>query len=668
LKKYLFNKYTFWVFAALIAAVLALSAQFFSGRFIPAVKHSLEEGLRDYFGKDTSVRGIAYHFPGSIIIKGLLVKNWGVLPSGCGFSAEKVKIDFSLINFLSAKNFSVSKISFYRPVLTTNGYSCLPTGTRVDFSRLASRNSKFGSLVIVVKQGRFIFGGSRDICLGIDGVFKYHPVKGLFSQGKVYLDKVFDYSRQGKGIAELPLTYEFNGYFNKEGIAVERLELKFEKIYSKFWGALDDSVLRLNGFIRLSDFLNFQKIKKNPDSKINGKDNLLFTPVVSSNLDIYDFDCLVRLDPGSIDIQKLSGTVNGMPLDLKGGFSFGQNSLLKFRLSSFSRQPRDARLTNPKAFDLSVYGNLSAGLFNGKIVYGYSSSANQGLNTRKIYAGFKNLSLDIASGRQAKWSFDNGIFYYFYGIGRSGFQLQDFKAEAKIEDSGLNIGTINARLYGGTLKGKGDVDFGFFPFRSNFELWLDNVNLKNAVSFSDEFPHVWGILDADFVYGDYPWEKAKGSFTIRDGGISGLSFFKWLCRSFEIKEFDSLDFKTVFAYIYWDKDDISLRKLFMDSPKVKLRGGFNLKNGLISSKLSAVFSRQFLEDSRKLKPLVVILGKDLPSVDFDFQLSGAPGAVNFKWLNSDFKERLYKKIPNFIRSSVEKDIEGVLRGLLAQGG
>ena len=462
------------------------------------------------------------------------------------------------------------------------------------------------------------------------------------------------------------MVYEFSGYFNKEGVAFERLELKFGKISSKFWGALDNNALRLNGFILLSDLFDSGLVKNDFNLEKPKNGNRLFTQVVSSNSDIYDFEGLIRFDPSSVEIQKFSGTVDGVPLNLEGSFSFGSDLLTDLRLSSFSRQVKESRSVNPKAFDLAVSGKWGQGGFNGKMVYEHMAFVRRGFSERKVDMLFKGLNLDFDSGQEVKIFFDKGVFYYLCGSERYGLEARGFKAVGQLKKTGLDISSLNARLYGGYLKGKGSIDISSFPSRSYFELGFEKVDLKNAVSLFEPAPDLRGSVDSDFIYSDYPWENIKGSFIIRDGGVGGLSFFKWLGNNFGIKEFNTVDFKTAFAYFYCDSENVLARKLFIDSDKVKLRGNFNLKSGLISSTVSAVFSRRLLEDSQKLKPLVAILGKDMPLVDFNFQLSGVIGALNFKWLNSDFKERLYKKIPGFVRGTVEKDIEGVLKPLLAQ--
>jgi len=60
------------------------------------------------------------------------------------------------------------------------------------------------------------------------------------------------------------------------------------------------------------------------------------------------------------------------------------------------------------------------------------------------------------------------------------------------------------------------------------------------------------------------------------------------------------------------------------------------------------------------------LGDELDYLEFDFQLSGLKDAVNFKWLESEFKARLRESIPGFIERGLERKVEDVIRSFSLQ--
>ena len=82
-------------------------------------------------------------------------------------------------------------------------------------------------------------------------------------------------------------------------------------------------------------------------------------------------------------------------------------------------------------------------------------------------------------------------------------------------------------------------------------------------------------------------------------------------------------------------------------------------NDLVSSKLSLGLSRRILETSPKFKSLLKLLGKEFSALDFNFQLSGSYNELNFKWLDSDFKEKLKERIPDFMERGIERKIKAI---------
>ena len=105
----------------------------------------------------------------------------------------------------------------------------------------------------------------------------------------------------------------------------------------------------------------------------------------------------------------------------------------------------------------------------------------------------------------------------------------------------------------------------------------------------------------------------------------------------------------------------------LDSEEVKLNGHFALyENDLISGRLSLVLSRELMETSAKFKTLLIILGRDIREVPFDFQVSGLLETMNFKWLESDFKRRVQKTLPAFMERGIERKLEEAMKSISAK--
>jgi hypothetical protein len=73
--------------------------------------------------------------------------------------------------------------------------------------------------------------------------------------------------------------------------------------------------------------------------------------------------------------------------------------------------------------------------------------------------------------------------------------------------------------------------------------------------------------------------------------------------------------------------------------------------------------RDLLQTSSKFRPLLKVLQSDMPFLTFDFQLSGRVEAMNFKWLESDFKKKVQDYIPNFIERHIEKKVEEAINSI-----
>ena len=100
---------------------------------------------------------------------------------------------------------------------------------------------------------------------------------------------------------------------------------------------------------------------------------------------------------------------------------------------------------------------------------------------------------------------------------------------------------------------------------------------------------------------------------------------------------------------------------------MKLNGNFNLyENDLTSGRLSLTLSKELLETSPKFKSLLRVLGEEVNRVSFDFQISGLFEAMNFKWLESDFKRKLQNSLSASIKREIEKKIEEIIKSISAK--
>ena len=124
-------------------------------------------------------------------------------------------------------------------------------------------------------------------------------------------------------------------------------------------------------------------------------------------------------------------------------------------------------------------------------------------------------------------------------------------------------------------------------------------------------------------------------------------------------DFESLSTDSQIFYI--SNRIISLNTVDLKGRELKLRGHFYFYlDDLISGNVSLALPWELLKTSPKFKSLIRILDKEVPFLTFDFKLSSLATAMNFKWLDSEFRTKLKDSIPDFIERGVERKIEGFI--------
>ena len=72
-----------------------------------------------------------------------------------------------------------------------------------------------------------------------------------------------------------------------------------------------------------------------------------------------------------------------------------------------------------------------------------------------------------------------------------------------------------------------------------------------------------------------------------------------------------------------------------------------------------------LENSPKFTRLMKYLGQDNDFISFNFQLSGLFQSMNFKWLESEFKQKLENLLPSKYEKGLEDEIEKIIESISA---
>ncbi len=211
------------------------------------------------------------------------------------------------------------------------------------------------------------------------------------------------------------------------------------------------------------------------------------------------------------------------------------------------------------------------------------------------------------------------------------------------------------------LKGNGNINIEQIPFKSSFQFSLDDVSANKLSPALVYLSKVYGKLSSKISYRNYPDTNLEGNLSISEGYLDNLRFFGWLSDFFSISALKKLNFNKIYANFLVNDEVTGLRDIILDSPQLSLKGYFNIfANDLVAGNLSLIFSEQLLDTSLKFKKLLKLLGKDASAVNFDFQMSGLYETMNFKWLESDFKDSLQKLLPARMERNLEQRIEDAI--------
>jgi hypothetical protein len=178
---------------------------------------------------------------------------------------------------------------------------------------------------------------------------------------------------------------------------------------------------------------------------------------------------------------------------------------------------------------------------------------------------------------------------------------------------------------------------------------------------------IYGGFACDLNYVNYPKPNLTGSIRIRDGYLDNIRFFVWLADFFSLPSLRKVDFDAISAQFAVTDNSAVLDKINLHGKQVSLTGVFDLKGSeLVSSKISLSLPRELLEDSPKFRLLLALMSQETKSLSFDFRLSGLHNALNFQWMESEFKQKIKKMLPGFIERGLEKKIEKAVQSISQQ--
>lgn len=651
-----------------VILLLFLLSYFLINNFLQAFKSNIELSLSGYFKRQVVIEKINYLPPNFIVLKNISTLKQKSPINKLLFSAEKIKLAFSLKTLLKDRSFLVSGIYLYQP--------------RIDFVEILDFSKCLLSMRNIFKQAvdslcSLAFKQNMKITVA-DGFLTLARPDNFSSN--IFI-KVLEISPKGnittKGLINLypendpeAFGYSLNGSFNKNSFLMENLEFKNTNFYAKFWGSLEGDILRCKGFSYLSNFFRESSAaKEGLLQKMRKIKNLLpkiqITPVSNvGDLNIMDLDCSIKLSDEGIEVDNLSFLLNNAPVSLKGGIKSAEQILLDIKLSYFPGQSLSVRLKN-RGFDAQATGALSYGQFSGKVGLSFLSKKGAEVSDQKIEVDFKNLSPALANKKHLRVAFDEANFIYISGNDLYKLEFKNFKSLFITDDKKIKFG-FSSSIYDGSLGGYGLGDISQFPFKNFLSIKARGLNARELNVSLARYCNLYGKLDSDIHLYNLPELNLIGKVKINNGYIENLNILRWLSDFFALEELKKVNFNNLSGRFLINGQAVGLEQVSLNSGSFNLGGYFRLnKNNLVSGKVFLSLSQELLKRSKKFKPLLDLLSKEVRFVNFDFQLSGLFDSMNFKWLESEFKNKLRSSLPGFIKRGVERQLEDAINSILS---
>jgi hypothetical protein len=504
---------------------------------------------------------------------------------------------------------------------------------------------------------------------------------GLFISGAFGRDKESIISENGYKtrsiIRGLPLRCNFRGTVTKEGLSIEKLELKRENIFSQLWGNTDGNIFRMHGYTFINTF--FREVDYlEPALNFLQRANIFLRGIPTapeyvnppfSDLNVLDIDFQVNLKYPRLEIERLNFSLNNIPISITGGVDFAQPISLDLVVSSTLAHLEKPGAENFKKIELALKGTVDKEEFkaSGRLNLDFVKQKKSQTPLERIEFTFGDLNLKFLEFPVLKMYLREADIFCHTDSNDYKILVQYFNSIFDLNDPRFKYMGFNSRFYDGFLKGKAVLDWKQSPPKITSDIRIKGVSANRLEGVLIHFSKVFGKLDSQMRFSSYPHLSLKGGMAIRKGYIMNFEFFKWLADFFNLPSLKRVDFGRATTNFTVNEKGASLLKMRLESQDVNVKGYFGLgQDSMVSSKLFLSLSRRKLKESPKFTPVLRLVSPELNSLSFDFQLSGNLNTMNFQWLESTFKNELQDAIPGFIQRKIERTVEEAISTISAK--
>lgn len=271
----------------------------------------------------------------------------------------------------------------------------------------------------------------------------------------------------------------------------------------------------------------------------------------------------------------------------------------------------------------------------------------------KINTKFKGLEFDYLSQEQ-KYLKTDGLEFTISGIGQE--QRLDFvnlKSKVELGKNRISIKDIALKGYGGLFNGYFDIGL---KDKSSLSFFLrgrelDIAKLMQDLRLTGKF--LSGKLDTKIRFDNHSKEYLKGDCYVSQGLID----LSALAETVKMPPLENIGFETAHIYFTLSKDIARIRAIKLLSPDIKLNAYWDIIKKAISGILNIKISSGLLANSPQFKKLISLSGITSPYIDFRFLLGGIPKRIRLMWMKGEFKERLKRGSPEWVKRRVETGLD-----------
>ncbi|MDD5614256.1 MAG: hypothetical protein PHQ54_04200 [Candidatus Omnitrophica bacterium] len=623
-------------------------------------QNDIEKIITNYIKEPVSFSSVFYLPPATVTFSDVHFKDSAYSPRL--EYAEQIAVSFSLKDIMTTGRLSISRVHLKKPKIYCNQTAKFDRHKLEELkSAIIFLAKKYPLLLKITDAQITLYSGSgRYRNFTVSNTFSSKGLS-LISQGEL---KYFCLDSVNDPRSIHPLRYELEIFANQNGYSIEKMDIDRGDSSLRLSGIIEGQTLKLKGYCSTGglrkNYLNYQntvsKIKK---ILFGTKPYIHILGPSKSRLDISDIDAVINFSLPVVQIERLGFNLNGIPSLISGNFLAQKNISFNLNYRNYPNQAQSDRSTNAKALDIAL--SFAEG---GQGLNGYCNTVfynNSGDLSRREELLLKFKNLDFASSVKNRTVLNSKNLDILYKSNSDyRIELKDFSIIlAKNPESPVSF-SVKSQLYNGTLDGNGFIAIGGFPVNLAVK-FIVNGSESNSLDFLF-FPHIYGKTQAEIDYVSQPEYKFNIRLVVEKGYTENLDFFGWLSDFLATPSIKDVNFRFISSYISGDKYRTNFEDISLDSDNIKIRGYLSIdSDNIISSKISLSLSKSVVAESVKLRPLMKILENELDYLVFDFQLSGFKNAVNFKWLESDFKDRLRRSIPGFIERGLERRVEDILR-------